>query len=573
MANISDICEGTNVADLSYYFARKRNVNDFHGLGAFLIMNEHFLTSQSAMELTRPPKKTLQVAISNPTKAVRVEDVVLSVAEVRRLVPDFTATGITVTTSDPAATAGAAPAAGTIELPSQADDLDGDGAVDEIAFQIALPPSATRVATIAYGGAGSDPSHPGYKKRTDAKFAKHYDGMGWESENTAWRLYFDKRNAIDLWGKRKPGLYLETFAAPDYKYQEESPLGRDIYNVGKSLGAGGVGAWIDGRAVPVADVSSRNWRIVASGPVRAIVELIYKGWRIGDREVSLNSRITQWAGERGYEHRINFDGPESFPLVVGLSRKPELQETTTGTYCSLAIWGHQVVKAGTGATESLPNQNLGLAVLAPGTPKDCRLDGDPMNYVVRPQLKDGSARWYVLAAWDQEQVGPVTSARDFAALVEQESLRLSQPAPVKILEASWQSPAKETAGPSADGVRVLTGEEVRAAFEKGSPLFNKDDRNYSVLAGRRDKAGQAELHEKDLDIFYVLQGSATFITGGKMLEGKTTAPGEVRGSGIEGGEAHKLSKDSVIVIPPGVPHWFKDVQGLFLYYVVKVQQP
>ena len=44
LTNISDICEGTNVADLAYYFARKRNVNDFHGLGAFLIMNEHMIT-------------------------------------------------------------------------------------------------------------------------------------------------------------------------------------------------------------------------------------------------------------------------------------------------------------------------------------------------------------------------------------------------------------------------------------------------------------------------------------------------------------------------------------------------
>jgi len=40
MTNLIDTCEGTNVSDLAYYLARKRNVNDFHGLGAFLIMNE-----------------------------------------------------------------------------------------------------------------------------------------------------------------------------------------------------------------------------------------------------------------------------------------------------------------------------------------------------------------------------------------------------------------------------------------------------------------------------------------------------------------------------------------------------
>lgn len=137
-----------------------------------------------------------------------------------------------------------------------------------------------------------------------------------------------------------------------------------------------------------------------------------------------------------------------------------------------------------------------------------------------------------------------------------------------------QGPSSQPSGPPpSSGVKILSGADVRAAFEKGSPLLSKDGNNYWVLAGRRDKPGQSELHEKDLDIFYVLQGSATFITGGKMVEGKTTAPGEVRGTGIEGGETHTLSKDDVVIIPPGVPHWFKDVQGLFLYYVVKVQQP
>jgi unsaturated rhamnogalacturonyl hydrolase len=55
--NIIDICEGTNVADLAYYFARKRNTNDFHGLGAFLIMNEKFMNKTlkgSSRSLWRP---------------------------------------------------------------------------------------------------------------------------------------------------------------------------------------------------------------------------------------------------------------------------------------------------------------------------------------------------------------------------------------------------------------------------------------------------------------------------------------------------------------------------------------
>jgi unsaturated rhamnogalacturonyl hydrolase len=122
-----------------------------------------------------------------------------------------------------------------------------------------------------------------------------------------------------------------------------------------------------------------------------------------------------------------------------------------------------------------------------------------------------------------------------------------------------------------DVVKYFSSAEVQAAFAKGAPLINKDGRSYWVLTGRRDKPGQSELHEKDTDVFYILEGSATFVTGGKMVDPKNTAPGEVRGSAIEAGDARTLAKGDVIIIPAGVPHWFKDVQGTFLYFVVKVQ--
>jgi mannose-6-phosphate isomerase-like protein (cupin superfamily) len=509
----------------------------------------------------------LNVAVTNPSRVSRVEDVTLRVADIQKMFPDFSAANAVVTTIDTKPTN-----VETVkELLSQADDLDGDGKADELAFQIDLEPKQTRMVTITYGASGPRAEYP---KGTNAKFAMHYDGMGWESETTAWRLYFDKRNAIDLWGKRKPGLYLETFAAPDYKYQEEAAIGRDIYNVGKSLGAGGVGAWIDGRALPVAEVSNRKWRIISTGAVRSIVEFTYEGWKAGSRTVTLRSRITQWAGERGYEHRVVLDTPD-FPLVAGISRKPELQEMD-GNACSFAIWGPQVVKPGTGATDSLSDQSLGLAIIVPEGHPGCRREGDPLNYVVQPELKDGAARWYVLAAWDQETVSPVKNAKEFAALVSGETERLAHPASIKIIPNSPQAGATGTMGRGAessgpDPVKYFSAAEVHASFEKGSPLINQDGRGYWVITGRREKSGQSELHEKDTDVFFIVQGSATFVTGGKMLEPKTTGPGEVRGSGIEGGQTHTLSKDDVIVIPAGVPHWFKEVQGTFLYFVVKTQ--
>jgi glc operon protein GlcG len=69
---------------------------------------------------------------------------------------------------------------------------------------------------------------------------------------------------------------------------------------------------------------------------------------------------------------------------------------------------------------------------------------------------------------------------------------------------------------------------------------------------------------------YVLEGAATLVTGGKAVGTKTIGPDEIRGNAIEGGEVRQIVKGDVVVIPNGVPHWFKKVDGPLLYYVVKV---
>jgi uncharacterized protein GlcG (DUF336 family)/quercetin dioxygenase-like cupin family protein len=114
--------------------------------------------------------------------------------------------------------------------------------------------------------------------------------------------------------------------------------------------------------------------------------------------------------------------------------------------------------------------------------------------------------------------------------------------------------------------------KVEEAFAKGTVLFDgSDGRNYMVHASRREKPGQAEIHTKDADVIYVLQGTATFVTGGEAVDGKTIAPDEIRGSTIRSGETRKLAKGDVVIVPRGVPHQFLEVTNPFLYYVVKVR--
>jgi len=132
--------------------------------------------------------------------------------------------------------------------------------------------------------------------------------------------------------------------------------------------------------------------------------------------------------------------------------------------------------------------------------------------------------------------------------------------------------ANAMSGDPAPAVSYWEKSKVEEAFSKGAVLFDgSDGRNYMVHASRREKPGQAEIHTKDADVIYVLQGSATFITGGEAVDGKTIAPDEIRGSSINGGETRKIAKGDVIIVPHGVPHQFLEVTNPFLYYVVKVR--
>ena len=120
-------------------------------------------------------------------------------------------------------------------------------------------------------------------------------------------------------------------------------------------------------------------------------------------------------------------------------------------------------------------------------------------------------------------------------------------------------------------VLFFDAKQVTTSFSTGTVLLDGVDRNYMVHTSRRDKPGLAEVHSLDTDIIYVLQGSATLVTGGTAVGAKETAPDEIRGSRIDGGVTRELSKGEVIIVPNNTPHWFKDVNGEFLYYTIKVR--
>jgi glc operon protein GlcG len=135
-----------------------------------------------------------------------------------------------------------------------------------------------------------------------------------------------------------------------------------------------------------------------------------------------------------------------------------------------------------------------------------------------------------------------------------------------------ETKASETMPANKPPVLFFDAKKVNSSFSTGAALLDGTARNYMVHTSRRDKPGQAEIHAVDTDIIYVLQGTATFVTGGTAAEAKEIAPNEIRGSRIDGGETRQLSKGEVIIVPNNTPHWFKEVNGEFLYYTIKVRQ-
>ena len=130
----------------------------------------------------------------------------------------------------------------------------------------------------------------------------------------------------------------------------------------------------------------------------------------------------------------------------------------------------------------------------------------------------------------------------------------------------WEAARAATDAP---GVVLIPADKVAASFAKGEPMIERA--NYKIHASRRDGPGHVEVHTKDTDIFHILTGTATLVTGGTIVSGKEIAPEEIRGASVTGGETRTLHAGDVIVIPNGTPHWFKEVKAPMTYFTVKVR--
>ncbi|MFZ0591967.1 MAG: cupin domain-containing protein [Bryobacteraceae bacterium] len=128
---------------------------------------------------------------------------------------------------------------------------------------------------------------------------------------------------------------------------------------------------------------------------------------------------------------------------------------------------------------------------------------------------------------------------------------------------------------SAD-LKQLAAKLAAESKKKGGAFAGQTLAHYGnnlTMIAHRETTGSSELHTKDADVFFVVEGDSSLVTGGRMVKPQNTQPNEVRGTGIEGGTTRKLGQGDVVQIQPNTPHQMLIAPGHSItYFVVKVTE-
>lgn len=311
--------------------------------------------------------------VSNPdNKKVTDLATVLSRQEVNRFLPDTT-TGLPVIVKD---------RQGKL-LPSQCDDMNGDGRWDELVFLCNLGSGESQKLIFEPVEAAA---YPVFDTRTHLRFCRadvphdtawgdlrmktndtkytipvyQMEGPAWENDIVAFRNYYDARNGIDIYGKRVHDMVLDSVGVNGRDYHQLAGWGMDILKVGNSLGAGAIAIGTGDSLYRVGLCEEGRFRLVSQGPVRTVFELIYKNVPAGTRSYSVIHRISIYAGDNFYRSSILVDGLKGDEeLVTGIVNMHNLAEDTAdaGDMKILSTWGKQ----------SMNEDLLGMAVIFPSS--------------------------------------------------------------------------------------------------------------------------------------------------------------------------------------------------------------
>jgi hypothetical protein len=311
--------------------------------------------------------------ISNPDDN-KITDLatVISRKEVNRFLPD-TIAGLPVIVKD---------TQGKL-LPSQCDDMNGDGSWDELVFLCDLNAGESRKLIFE---PVEPTAYPVFDERTNLRFCRanepydkawgdlrmktndtkytipvyQMEGPAWENDVVAFRNYYDARNGIDIYGKRVREMVLDSVGIRGRNYHELAEWGMDILKVGNSLGAGAIAIGIGDSLYRVGPCEEGRFRLISQGPVRTVFELTYKAVPAGDRLYSVKQQISIYAGDNFYRNSVLVEGLKGDEeLVTGIVDLHQLaaDQAEVGNMKIMSTLGKQ----------SMDGEMLGMAVIFPAS--------------------------------------------------------------------------------------------------------------------------------------------------------------------------------------------------------------
>lgn len=267
-------------------------------------------------------------------------------------------------------------------LPSQTDDLDGDGSWDELAFLVDLKANEELLLDVAFVVPSA---YPEFEKRTNVRLGilqddqsyqevDHYaapscrdsfriiaqgESVSWENDKMGFRNYFDCRNVKDLFGKLKPDLIIDKIGTAEMgSYHELAGWGMDILHCGSSLGSGGLALLEEDSLYRLGSTDTYEYQKVTEGPVRSVFDLKYTGWQVADENLSAVERISIYPGKYWFQSDVtvsDFSGEKQVVtgIVTSLLKNEPYHFMANDEYDVIATLDQQ----------SLNNDTLGMAVM------------------------------------------------------------------------------------------------------------------------------------------------------------------------------------------------------------------
>ena len=372
-------------------------------------------------------QQTFTVSVSNPSKSARADEpVVINLSQYG----DIRSALVTLDGQ---------------EIPCQLDDINQDEVFDELCFLADLKGKEQKQYKVALYSEGTPRPYPARvfaemlirndkvkEKNKHTNFIEsitargdcansytlqHHHGVDFESELNGIRIYFDKRQTLDLYGKFQKRQELEATQFYTQNDQKAAGYGDDVLWVGNTFGLGAFRGW-DGKEPTMIDpVRSRTQRIISYGPLRTIVEIFDRGWQATEGKAALNMilRYTQYAGHRDTDVDVIFNRPVAdYQFSTGIINVKGSEEFSDKKGLR-ACWGTDWPS---GDTINFKRETVGLGICIPMKYVKSEEPANKDNYAFVVGTATDRLQYQVIYCSDNETFGYHSAKEWFEFLKE-----------------------------------------------------------------------------------------------------------------------------------------------------------